>query len=37
MKSATFEIGLPDHHKLTTAILRKTISKDNSKKLFYRD
>ena len=37
MKSATFETGLPDHHKLVTAILRKTISKSNSKKLFYRD
>ena len=37
MKSATFETGLSDHHKLVTAILRKTVSKSNSKKLFYRD
>ena len=37
MKSATFETGLSDHHKLTTTILRKTISKGNSKKMFYRD
>ena len=34
MKSAAFEIGLSDHHKLTTTILRKTISKSNSKKTF---
>ena len=32
MKSATFETGLSDHHKLTTTILRKTISKGNSEK-----
>ena len=32
MKSPTFETGLSDHHKLITAILRKTISKGNSKK-----
>ena len=38
MKSATFETGLSDHHKLITTILRKTISKDNSKKkMFCRD
>ena len=37
MKSATFEIGLYDHHKLIITILRKTISKGNSKKMFYRD
>ena len=37
MKSSTFESGLSDHHKLITTILRKTISKGNSKKLFYRD
>ena len=35
--SATFETGLSDHHKLITTILRKTISKGNSKKMFYRD
>ena len=37
MSSATFEKGLSDHHKLITTILRKTISKGNSKKMFYRD
>ena len=37
MKSATFETGLSDHHRLITTILRKTISKGNSKKMFYRD
>ena len=37
MKSATFETGLSDRHKLITTILRKTISKGNSKKKFYRD
>ena len=37
MKSARFETGLSDHHKLITTILRKAISKDNSKKMFYRD
>ena len=37
MKSATFETGFSDHHKLITTILRKTISKGNSKKMFYRD
>ena len=36
-QSATFESGLSDHHKLITTILRKTISKGNSKKMFYRD
>ena len=32
MKSTTFETGLSDRHKLITTILRKTISKGNSKK-----
>ena len=32
MKSGTFETGLSDLDKLTTTILRKTISKGNSKK-----
>ena len=36
MKSASFATGLSDHHKLITTILRKTISKGNSK-MFYRD
>ena len=37
MKSATFETGLYDHHKLITTILRNTTSKGNFKKMFYRD
>ena len=37
MKSATFETGFSDHPKLTTIILRKTMSKGNSKKMLYRD
>ena len=37
MKSATFETGMSDFHKLTTTILRKTISKGNAKKNCYRD
>ena len=37
MRSATFETGLSHHHKLTTTILRKTVSKGNSKKIFYRN
>ena len=37
MKYATFGTGLSDHHKLITIILRKTISKGNSKKMCYRD
>ena len=36
MKSATFETGLSDHHKLTATILRKTISKGSFKKMFYK-
>ena len=32
MKSATFKTGLSDHYKLITTILRKIISKGNSKK-----
>ena len=32
MMSATFETDLSDHHKLIATILRKTISKGNSKK-----
>ena len=32
-----FETGLSDHHKLITTILRKPVSKGNSKKMFYRD
>ena len=37
MKSTTFETGMSDFHKLATTILRKTISKGNVKKIFYRD
>ena len=37
MKSSTVETGMSDFHKLTTTILRKTISKGNAKKIFYRD
>ena len=36
MKSTTFETGMSDFHKLTTTILRKTISKGNARKIFYR-
>ena len=32
MRCATFESGVCDHYKLTTTLLRKTISKGNSKK-----
>ena len=37
MKSITFETEMSDFHKLTTTVLRKTISKGNAKKIFYRD
>ena len=37
MKSTTFETGISDFHKLTTTILRKTISKGNANKIFYRN
>ena len=33
MKSDTYETDLSDHHKLIATILRKTISKGNSKKM----
>ena len=33
MRSITFETGLSAHHKLTKTILRKTISKGNSKEI----
>ena len=32
-----FETDLSDHHKLTTTMLRKTITKGNFKNMFYRD
>ena len=37
MKSNTFETGMSDFHKSATTILRKTTSKQNAKKIFYRD
>ena len=37
MRSATFETGLSDHHKLTATILRKNISKGKSKIKLDRD
>ena len=37
VKSTTFETGMPDFNKLTTTILRKTISKGRAKNIFYRD
>ena len=37
MKSTTFETGMSDFHKLKTTILRKTLSKGNTEKIFYRD
>ena len=37
MRSETFENDLSDFHKVTTAILRKTIAKGNPKTILYRD
>ena len=37
MKSAIFQTEISDFYKLTTTILRKTRSKANAKKIFYRD
>ena len=37
VKSTTFETGMSDFNKLTTTILRKTISKGSAKNIFYRD
>ena len=37
MTCVTFESGLSDHQKLATTLLRKIISKGNSKKTFNRD
>ena len=37
IKSATFETGLSDQHKLTPTVLRKTVSNCNSRKNFYKD
>ena len=37
MKSSAYESGLPDFHKLTTTILRKSITKWNPINILYRD
>ena len=37
MKSSAYESGLSDFHKLTTTILRKSITKGNPKNILYRD
>ena len=37
MKSTTVETCTSDFHKITTNVLRKTISKGNAKNIFYRD
>ena len=37
MKSSAYESGLSDFHKLTTTILRKSITKGNQRNILYRD
>ena len=37
MKSSAYERGLSDFHKLTTTILRKSITKGNPRNILYRD
>ena len=37
MKSSAYESGLSDFHKLTTTILRKSITKGNPRNILYRD
>ena len=37
MKSSAHESGFFDFHKLTTTILRKSITKGNPRNIFYRD
>ena len=37
MKSSAYESGLSDFHKLTTTILRKSITRGNPKNILYRD
>ena len=37
MKSTVFKTGMSDFHKSRTTILRKTVSKVNVKKFFYKD
>ena len=37
MKSTTFETDTSDFHKITSNVLRKTISKGNAQNIFYRD
>ena len=37
MKSNAYESGLSDFHKLTTTILRKSITRGNPRSILYRD
>ena len=37
MKSSAYESGLSDFHKLTTTILRKSITRGNPRNILYRD
>ena len=37
MKRSAYESGLPDFHKLTTTILRKSITRWNPRNILYRD
>ena len=37
MKSSAYESGLSDFHKLTTTILKKSITKGNPNNILYRD
>ena len=37
MKSSAYESGLSDFHKLTTTILRKSITKGNQRNILDRD
>ena len=37
LKSITLETGMSDFHELTTTVLRKTVSKGNTKEIFYND
>ena len=37
MKPSAYESGLSDFHKLTTTILRKSITKGNPSNILYRD
>ena len=37
LKLSAYESGLSDFHKLTTSILRKSITKENPRNILYRD